>query len=805
MKENSLQRLLLVGVVFSLLLLQIPALVSSQDLQGTAISESDSEMIGVSEYNGGGHMKVRITGEQATELRKKILWMFDEYNPVPAGFMGPNFPTNSDSNGVLDDGEVYRYSQWIQAYQWEGGIPYLYGEMTKAEMAEGESINTVELSIKGLVSTNENSVEPIEFRHLFNMKSTAQERNYVQSDNLTIEGLYRGFSFHRANDFDLQGFAPFSGVGELGTKAWVIKGQPSDANNFSLWPGPAPNATYEDDMTATSFADFDLRFANEAAMRFSYMGSVAPGDELRLQIKEEGGTYRTLQTLGSSDNRGTFEKLVFDLNDYIGQKVRVNFNFTSDASGNDTGFFIDDFDINAPCSYVGEIEVHHIDYLVGVLSYSSFYPDKGSTNLIRTPAGMILLYSSSFDSESPSNDRAVFNSFNFWDNPQILFGLMFVCAYLISHFQNKYYNNYRRLYAAMHREGWFKRKWVHWIGIILILMFIIFYFFPSLFVFAGVNFYLIGVLAWVFYIVLTVVIIIGTRIVYMKAEQAIPEPVPEEEEIHVTVEAPQDDFAPIPGGQMALAVPCSVCLEDLHDVAGEGLKCRCGQVFHKDCAAKAERCPNCNRLLEAVKPKEKRMLTVKCPSCGDMVLVEGDADLLKTNCESCGSILQEVAEGYNYLIVDDNPTVAYEEFKTVLRKDVPGLTISTTFPEKLRKEFEIVEGDMFWLSDTVTDPSIKTIDPKRLDFEMMRAVSNFFKETPRGVLMIDGIEYLVVENGFDRVLRFVKKINDLASVNDATIFVPLTPSALGKDEFAMLRKEFDKVQMLTPQTVEAEE
>ncbi|MCK4443893.1 MAG: DUF835 domain-containing protein, partial [Thermoplasmata archaeon] len=137
-------------------------------------------------------------------------------------------------------------------------------------------------------------------------------------------------------------------------------------------------------------------------------------------------------------------------------------------------------------------------------------------------------------------------------------------------------------------------------------------------------------------------------------------------------------------------------------------------------------------------------------------------------------------------------------YKTILRKEVPGLCMSTTFPEKLRKEFEISGDNLFWLSDTVTDPSVKTIDPKRLDFELMRTVSNFFKESPKGVVMIDGIEYLVVENGFDRVLRFVKKINDLASVNDATIFVPLTPSALGEDEFAMLRKEFDKVQILTP-------
>ncbi len=800
MKDKNLQKLMLVGVVFSLLAMQIPGLVSSQDPEGKVVSESDVEMIGLGEYDGGGHMTVRLTGEQAVELRNRVIYMFDEYSDIPAGFTGVNWDTGNDGDGTLDAAEVRRYSLWIQYHQWEGGVPYLFGEMTKAEALEGDDESVIELSIEGLVGTDVNSTEPVELKHLFNVISQAQERNYLQADNLSISGLYDGFSLRFANDFPSdQAFSPFSGVGEPGTQPWIIRTHdPTDPNDYALWHGPNENATYENRLIATTYADFDLRFAVEAAMRFNYKGFVETGDILTIQIKEEGGSYTDLGYLSNSDNTATFNTLVFDLDDYVGKKVRLTLNFTSDQSQNNTGFFIDDFNLNAPCYYHGDVELYHTDYLVGVLSYSNFYPDKGSSHLIRTPAGMILMYSSSFHTDDPSNDRAVFKSFDFLDNPQILFILMFVCAYLISYFQNKYYNGYRRMYAAMHRKGWYKRKWVHWIGILCIILFIVFYFFPSLFVFAGLNFYLIGVSIWLFYIVTLIVVVVGTKVVYHKAELEIPPSEPEEEEIQVTVEAPAEDYEPVIGEEIVPAVPCSVCLEDLYDVAAEGIKCRCGQVFHKDCAAKAERCPNCNRLLEVVKPKEKRMLTVKCPSCGDIVLVDGDADLLKTNCESCGSILQEVAQGYNYLIVDDSPAVAYDEYKTILRKEVPGLCVSTTFPEKLRKEFEISEGALYWLSDTVTDPSVSTIDPKRLDFELMRAVSNFFKESPKGVVMIDGIEYLVVENGFDRVLRFVKKINDLASVNDATIFVPLTPSALGEEEFAMLRKEFDKVQILSP-------
>jgi hypothetical protein len=188
---------------------------------------------------------------------------------------------------------------------------------------------------------------------------------------------------------------------------------------------------------------------------------------------------------------------------------------------------------------------------------------------------------------------------------------------------------------------------------------------------------------------------------------------------------------------------------------------------------------------------------VKCLTCGDTVLLVGDPDLLRTRCDHCGSTLLEIATGFNYLIVDDDPGVAFQGFKSILKKEVPGLCISTTFPDKLGKRYDVDGAELYWLTDTGAETNVNTLDPKRLDFEMMRAISNFLKEHPEGAVMIDGIENLIVENGFDDVFRFIKKINDLASVGGATIFVPLAPSSLAAEELSVLQKEFDRVQILT--------
>ncbi len=188
---------------------------------------------------------------------------------------------------------------------------------------------------------------------------------------------------------------------------------------------------------------------------------------------------------------------------------------------------------------------------------------------------------------------------------------------------------------------------------------------------------------------------------------------------------------------------------------------------------------------------------VKCLSCGTAALLAPETDILTTQCTHCGSMLLEVAKGYNYLIVDEDPGVAFHGFKSILKKEIPGLCISTTFPEKLGRRYDVEGADLYWLTDTASDSAVKALDPKRLDFEMMRAISNFLRDHPEGTVMIDGIENLIVENGFDSVFRFIKKVNDLASLGGATIFVPLSPSSLGRDELAVLQKEFDRVQILS--------
>ena len=71
------------------------------------------------------------------------------------------------------------------------------------------------------------------------------------------------------------------------------------------------------------------------------------------------------------------------------------------------------------------------------------------------------------------------------------------------------------------------------------------------------------------------------------------------------------------------------------------------------------------------------------------------------------------------------------------------------------------------------------------------------RTNPRGSLVLDGIEHLVIENTLDRVVRFAKRLNDLASVNRITVFVPVAPGSMAAEDLALLQQAFDRTVDLT--------
>ena len=197
--------------------------------------------------------------------------------------------------------------------------------------------------------------------------------------------------------------------------------------------------------------------------------------------------------------------------------------------------------------------------------------------------------------------------------------------------------------------------------------------------------------------------------------------------------------------------------------------------------------------MENEKDKSEEMIeNYQCPTCGEVNRIFPDANLYSTKCKACGVILKDIEPGYNYLLIDNQPANAIELFFSLIKKGNPGLCISTTFPDVLKKKHSLANADVLWLTD-ISASDYKILNPCRLEFEIIRVYASFVKNNKDAVIVLDGFEYMVVENGFEKVFKFLKKINDLASVNSATLFIPIAPSSIKENQLIKLKREFDKI------------
>jgi Flp pilus assembly protein TadD len=109
------------------------------------------------------------------------------------------------------------------------------------------------------------------------------------------------------------------------------------------------------------------------------------------------------------------------------------------------------------------------------------------------------------------------------------------------------------------------------------------------------------------------------------------------------------------------------------------------------------------------------------------------------------------------------------------------------------KRYKLSNTEMIWISEMKAEGAV---NPTRLDFEIAKGMNHFFDSQEKGVIFIDCFGYLVLSNGFDKVRKFIKKLNDTASLNDATVLVSINPEAFTKETVMTLSRDFDSVEDL---------
>ena len=100
--------------------------------------------------------------------------------------------------------------------------------------------------------------------------------------------------------------------------------------------------------------------------------------------------------------------------------------------------------------------------------------------------------------------------------------------------------------------------------------------------------------------------------------------------------------------------------------------------------------------------------------------------------------------------------------------------------------YGIGEGALLWLSYERG----KRYAREPTDIPMIYSeIKNFFEANSRAVVLLSGLEYLISQNTFLKVLKLLQLLNDNVSMTGSMLIVPVVPEALNPQDVKMLERE----------------
>ena len=151
----------------------------------------------------------------------------------------------------------------------------------------------------------------------------------------------------------------------------------------------------------------------------------------------------------------------------------------------------------------------------------------------------------------------------------------------------------------------------------------------------------------------------------------------------------------------------------------------------------------------------------------------------------------ELSRGVCYLVEEKKPDLAYRLLRDLTGDGLPGLVITRQYPDRVRRERALPTMKILWLSHT---PGEDYHNPTAIG-NLAKTISRFIEEHGgEAVVLLDGLEYLIVNNGFLQTLMFVEHVNEFVMQRKAVVLIPVAPGALEEKELALLERNLEVVE-----------
>jgi len=143
-----------------------------------------------------------------------------------------------------------------------------------------------------------------------------------------------------------------------------------------------------------------------------------------------------------------------------------------------------------------------------------------------------------------------------------------------------------------------------------------------------------------------------------------------------------------------------------------------------------------------------------------------------------------IERGFVYLVKEKRPGISFAMFNEAVRHGATGMLVVREHPNRLRQSHEFQAEKILWLTRRVGEDHI---DPTELSLLSLQ-ISRFIEGRQKSVVLIEGLEYLITQNDFETVLRFVNHMHDFVLAHDCAVIIVLDPRVLSTRELALLER-----------------
>jgi len=219
----------------------------------------------------------------------------------------------------------------------------------------------------------------------------------------------------------------------------------------------------------------------------------------------------------------------------------------------------------------------------------------------------------------------------------------------------------------------------------------------------------------------------------------------------------------------------------------------CGALCSVCTSFYAGRCKSCAMGEEKKREKCTIYLCAKehatnCPTCGRMLTCETYRD----HREECPFLdpVKVLPSGISYRIESVDYTAGRKIFRDRMIRGDFGLIVSREHPDIFFSTWEMEQPPLIWLSHE--EEKRWTINPTSLA-KLTHIIDDFIKKVPFSCVLFEGIEYLVIYNSFDTIMKLVCSIDEEVTQNKCRFILSYDPRAFDEEKCAILERDLKKI------------